>query len=222
MPAVLFGSIGTLADTSELQRESFNEAFRAHGLDWNWSRDEYRQLLEGSGGAKRIADYARERGQQVDAAAVHRTKSELFQKKVRQSHPAPRPGLTDTIDQARAHGYKLALVTTTSPDNVTALADALRPRVDIGSFDLVVDTTSVERAKPDPAAYRYALERLGEPAGEAVAIEDNVGGVQAAASAGVRCLAFPGENNAGHDFGAATDRIDELSFDQLRTHLPAA
>ena len=38
MSAILFGSISTLADTSELQRRAFNEAFEAHGLDWNWSR----------------------------------------------------------------------------------------------------------------------------------------------------------------------------------------
>jgi phosphoglycolate phosphatase-like HAD superfamily hydrolase len=58
MPAVLFGSIGALADTSELQREAFNDAFRAHGLDWTWSRDEYQQLLAESGGEQRIAAYA--------------------------------------------------------------------------------------------------------------------------------------------------------------------
>lgn len=107
---------------------------------------------------------------------MHRTKSELFQKKLRASHPQPRAGLADTIEQARSHGYKLALVTTTSADNVTALADALRPQVDIDTFDLIVDTSSVEQSKPDPAAYRYALERLGEDAREVVAIEDNVGG----------------------------------------------
>ena len=40
MSAILFGSISTLADTSEMQRAAFNEAFRAHGLDWSWSREE--------------------------------------------------------------------------------------------------------------------------------------------------------------------------------------
>ena len=62
MPAVLFGSIGALADTSELQREAFNEAFDAHGLDWNWSRDEYRALLAGQrrrGPDRRLRQLAR-------------------------------------------------------------------------------------------------------------------------------------------------------------------
>jgi hypothetical protein len=41
MSAILFGSIGPIADTSELQRQAFNQAFQAHGLDWCWHREEY-------------------------------------------------------------------------------------------------------------------------------------------------------------------------------------
>lgn len=157
MSAVLFGSIGALADTSEVQRKAFNEAFRAHQLDWNWSREEYRQLLQSSGGKDRIAAYAQSRGQDVDAAAVHQTKTEIFQKRLQEDGISPRPGVVQTISEARRDGAQVALVTTTSPDNVTALSEALRPQVDIGAFALVVDTTSVEHPKPAPDAYRYAL-----------------------------------------------------------------
>ena len=79
MPALLFGSISTVTDTSEIQRAAFNEAFRTHGLDWKWERDEYRDLLTSNGGVDRIAEYARQRNETVDAAAVHDTKSKLFQ-----------------------------------------------------------------------------------------------------------------------------------------------
>lgn len=41
LSALLFGSISTIADTSERQRHAFNEAFAEHGLDWQWDRDEY-------------------------------------------------------------------------------------------------------------------------------------------------------------------------------------
>lgn len=51
MTALLFGSIGTIADTSELQREAFNAAFLRHGLDWSWDRATYRALLTTAGGA---------------------------------------------------------------------------------------------------------------------------------------------------------------------------
>ena len=74
MTALLFGSISSVADSSELQREAFNEAFAEHGLDWNWDRDDYRSRLGKAGGEARVADEAKARGEDVDAAAVHATR----------------------------------------------------------------------------------------------------------------------------------------------------
>jgi hypothetical protein len=52
MSAILFGSISTLADTSELHRQTFDRAFKADGLDWYWHREEYLAMLENSGGQR--------------------------------------------------------------------------------------------------------------------------------------------------------------------------
>ena len=82
MPAMFFGSISTIADTSELQRQAFNDAFAEHGLDWHWDRDAYQALLQSSGGSDRVTEYARSKGDSIDAEAVHRTKSELFQQRL--------------------------------------------------------------------------------------------------------------------------------------------
>ncbi len=209
MSALLFGSISTIADTSELQRESFNEAFAAHDLDWRWEAEEYREMLRGNGGADRIAGYAARRGQDVDAAAVHATKSELFRQKLGRGGLTARPGVLESLRSARQAGGKVALVTTTSPENVVALVQGV-DQLQLSDFDLVVDDSVVQRSKPDPAAYAYALATLGEDAADAVAVEDNVGGVQSATAAGVTCLAFPNTNTAGHDFGSArvVDRLD--------------
>ena len=160
MPAVLFGSIGALADTSELQREAFNEAFRAHGLDWTWSQDEYRRLLAESGGEQRIAAYAEHTGDQVDAAAVHRTKSETFQQSLRTRPIEPRPGVVDTIEQADRNGVPVALVTTTSGDNVAALAQALRPQIDVDQ--LRAGRRFEQRRAPEAGPRRVPL-RAGKP-----------------------------------------------------------
>lgn len=222
MSAILFGSISTVADTSELQREAFNRAFDAHGLGWNWGRDEYLSMLEGSGGRKRIADYAAAAGQSVDAAGVHATKSRMFQESLATSGLAPRPGVVDIIHCAKDQGMKVALVTTTSPENVSALIDALAPAISPTDFDVIVDASSVERPKPDGAAYSFALESLGEQHGDCVAVEDNIDGVRAATAAGVTCVAFPNENTARHDFDAARARVERLDFDELRKLIPSA
>lgn len=219
MPAVLFGSISTLADTSELQREAFNEAFADQGLDWHWDRDRYRELLARNGGQGRIAEYADSVGQAVDAAAVHHAKSEIFQRMLASSELRPRPGVADTIRDAKARGLGVALVTTTSRANITALLDGLGAELPPGAFDVVIDATDVETPKPDPAAYLLAVARLGASASDCVAVEDNVGGAEAARSAGVTCLAFPNENTAGHDFGPTT-RVERVTVDHLEPAAP--
>ena len=214
MPALLFGSISTVADTSEIQRAAFNEAFRAHGLDWKWEREEYRDLLTSSGGADRIADYALQRNATVDAAAVHRTKSEVFQKLAANGPLAARPGVADTIHAARDSGWKVAWVTTTASANIDAVLGALAPDITPADFDMVIDAASAAHPKPDPAAYTLALRRLDEAATACVAVEDNIGGVEAAQRAGVTCAVFANQNTSGHDFGAAP-RVNRLAFGDL-------
>ena len=99
MPAILFGSIGTLAETSELQRQAFNLAFKAHGLDWEWQREPYRKLLVHSGGEQRIIAWTKEQNIKVtvDAHAVHASKSVIYQKLLSESGLQPRAGVLEVV-----------------------------------------------------------------------------------------------------------------------------
>ena len=216
MPALLLGSISTVADTSELQRQAFNQAFEAHGLNWRWDQHQYRAMLSSSGGQARIADYAQSLGQTVDAKAVHETKTRIFQEDLAERGLAPRAGVVDSIEGMRSAGWKVGLVTTTSPGNISALLGALSPYLAAGDFDVIVDASDVDQPKPDKAAYVFALERLGESPSGCIAVEDNLGGVQAAVAAGLPCVAFPNENTAGGDFIAARRRVDRLDAAELR------
>jgi HAD superfamily hydrolase (TIGR01509 family) len=213
---MLFGSISTIVDTSELQRQAFNDAFAQHGLDWRWDTDEYRTLLQSNGGSDRIAEYARNRGDDVDADAVHKSKSDLFQQRLGEGPLALRPGVAETLQQAKENGFQIAFVTTTARENISALLDGV-DGLDADDFDLITDRTDVEQPKPSGAVYEFALTTLGTTADESVAIEDNVGGIEAAKAAGVRAIAFPNENTAEHDFGAADERVDRLEFDAVRS-----
>jgi HAD superfamily hydrolase (TIGR01509 family) len=219
MSAILFGSISTIADTSELQRQAFNQAFKAHGLDWDWSREEYLAMLEKSGGQNRIVEYAHSMGQTVDAEAIHRSKSEFFQNSLTKSQVKPRFGVVETIQGAKSRGLKVAFVTTTSQENISMLMTALQPSIQVTDFDLILNDSSVDRPKLDKAAYTFALERLGEKSDDCIAIEDNLAGVESAMSAGLDCIAFPNENTAHHDFTRANHLVDRLDFDELQKFL---
>ena len=65
--ALLFGSIGSIVETSEIQRKSFNKAFKKYGLDWNWTKREYLSLLNKSGGKDRISRYAKKNKEIVNS-----------------------------------------------------------------------------------------------------------------------------------------------------------
>lgn len=216
MTALLLGSISTLADTSERQRSAFNAAFAAHGLDWHWDRDPYRQMLATAGGRDRIAAHAAAVGADVDADAVHATKSRLFQEGLADGGVRPRPGVVDAVRAARTAGDPVALVTSTSRANVDALLTGLAPHLSSDDFDVVVTADDVSDPKPHPAAYERALALLGVSADDAVAVEDNVDGLAAATAAGVRCVALPNENTVDHDFSAAITVADELDPAVLR------
>jgi HAD superfamily hydrolase (TIGR01509 family) len=216
MPAILFGSISTIADTSELQRQAFNQAFKAHGLDWDWHRADYLTMLEKSGGQQRITDYANSIGQTVDAEAIHRSKSEFFQDSLIESQVRPRFGVVETIQGAKSKGLKIAFVTTTTQENISLLMKALYPIIQATDFDLILNADLVDRPKPDKAAYTFALEKLGERSGDCIAIEDNLAGVESAIAAGLDCIAFPNENTAHHDFKRAGRLVDRLDFDELQ------
>jgi len=219
MKALLLGSIGTLADTSEIQREAFNAAFRKHGLDWHWPRDEYRARLHKAGGKARIAAEAEARGQSVDVAGLHATKSELFQHALASDGAQARPGLRETITLARARGVAVGLVTTTSRANVDAILSALS--MDRSVFDVIVTEEEVASVKPAPDAYHHAAATLAVPPEECVVVEDNPDGVRAAISAGMTCIAWPGENNVGQDFGGADLAGEDISASVVADRIAA-
>ena len=57
--ALLFDVDGTLAETEELHRRAFNEAFAYFGLPWNWDTALYGRLLRVAGGKERIRHFLR-------------------------------------------------------------------------------------------------------------------------------------------------------------------
>lgn len=215
MSALFFGSISTVSDTSELQRRSFNEAFALHGLDWNWDQVTYRSMLAEAGGEKRIARFAESRGETVDAAAVHGTKSEVFQNYLAEGVAEPRPGVVEALGAARNAGRKVGFVTSTSSANVDALLSSLSPDLSVRDFDVIVTGDDTVERKPAPEPYLVALRTLGIEAGSAIAIEDNVDGVTSVKAAGIRCVALPNANTLDDDFSAADQVVGTLEAADL-------
>ena len=114
LKAIMFGSIGTIVETSELQRKSFNQAFSEAGLDWIWTPDEYKLMLKKSGGRNRINDFANQVGIEVNADELHLRKTEIFDSMMSDEKISLRPGVANLINYAHENSIHLAFVTSTS------------------------------------------------------------------------------------------------------------
>ncbi len=209
--AIIFGGIGTLVETSELQRSAFNDAFAEFGVPWHWDRETYRYLLSVSGGRNRIRHY--HSTQVADTIfpenlvrSIHERKTALFQRALASNRLESRPGVRNLINKAKNSDVRIAIASTTLRSNVFTLVDT--SDLDTESFDVILDKESVDCAKPHPEVYFRCLDALGVPRVNAVAIEDSDSGVQAALAAGLTCIAVPGENTTQQDFSRAALIVD--------------
>jgi beta-phosphoglucomutase-like phosphatase (HAD superfamily) len=76
----------------------------------------------------------------------------------------------------------------------------------------------IEVAKPSPALYLTALDRLGLSANEAIAIEDSPNGIRAAKAASLFCLAYANAVTRRldlHEADVVVESLDDLPFDDL-------
>jgi len=215
--AIIFGAIGTLVETSKMQLDAFNQAFKEADLEWHWAEAEYIQLLKKSGGRDRISDYAKAQGVTVDAEEIHRRKTQIFNDMMVSDGLTPRPGVMETIAHAKDAGIKLGFATTTSQNNIQAIFVALHGALQRSMFDFVGSSETVTASKPDPEIYMRAMDDLGVTASECIAIEDTAVSMKSAIAAGIDCVAFPGAFTEASDFDDDVRIVEKLDPDTLLT-----
>jgi len=216
--ALIFDVDGTLADTEEAHRQAFNRAFAEHGLDWHWSATRYRELLDVAGGRERLLHYvdalelpSAEAGRlRARLPQIHASKTRHYCELVATGAVPLRPGIAALLLAAQRAGLQLAIATTTTPANVTALLEAAYGPEPAPPFSVIVAGDMVPHMKPAPDVYLEALRRLGLGAAECLAVEDSWNGLAAATAAGLRCLITPNPWTAHQDFRGAWRCLDAL------------
>ena len=188
LEALIFDVDGTLAETEEWHRRAFNEAFAEAGLDWHWDEALYGKLLEVTGGKERMRHYAATHRRTIDDAAIarlHAAKTARYVASVEAGAIPLRPGVARLLHEAHAARLRLAIATTTSLENVTALLRTTLGPDAAGLFECIGAGDMVAAKKPAPDIYRLVLDRMQLPPGRCVAFEDTPNGLRAAAGAGI-------------------------------------
>ena len=225
LKSLIFDVDGTLAETErDGHRIAFNEAFRAAGLDWTWDPQLYGELLAVTGGKERIHHFcARFRPDflnlpDCDARVrkLHEDKTARYVELVRHGGVPLRPGIARLLADARTAGIRLAIATTTSPDNVTALLRAsVAPDADTW-FEVIGAGDIVPEKKPAPDIYLWVLERLSLAAAECLAMEDSVNGLRSSLAAGIPTLITEAQYTRGSDFTGALAVLPDIGNTTLQ------
>lgn len=219
LQAILFDVDGTLADTErDGHRVAFNAAFRAAGLDWDWDVALYGELLAVTGGKERMKHYAqryrpqalKEPGFDALVAKLHADKTERYTALLEQGGIPLRPGVERLLKEARDAGVRLAIATTTTPVNVTALLRSTLGEDGESWFELIAAGDIVPKKKPAADIYVYSLERMGLKPDACIAIEDSANGVRSATDAGLATLVTVNAYTEDDDVSDAALVIDQL------------
>jgi len=217
LKALLFDVDGTLADTErDGHRVAFNRAFAEIGLDWEWSEELYHKLLAVTGGKERIRYYldnfntAFKRPEQEAEfiAGLHQAKTRHYVQMLAEGMIPLRPGVKRLITEAREAGMRLAVATTTTPENVSALLENAMAPDAMSWFEVIAAGDIVPAKKPAPDIYLYAMEQMGLSPAECIAFEDSHNGILSSLGADLKTIIAVNGYTRDEDFTGAAIVLD--------------
>lgn len=181
--AVLFDVDGTLVDSNDAHAHAWQQALRAHGIDV--ALHEVRPLI-GMGGDKvmpRLTGQAEDSNIGTQIAERRRqifTEDHLPQLK-------PFPDAAALVASLRARGYRTVAASSAKGEELERLLDVAGATT---HFDATTSSDDADASKPDPDIIVAALARAEVAPEAAIMIGDTPYDIEAAARAGVRCIAF--------------------------------
>lgn len=204
MKAIVFDFDGLILDTESHEFRSFQEMYRAYGVELPTER--WQEVI---GSADSTFDpYAHLEelvGTKLDIPTLMEERRRDHLEGI--AREQVRPGVVSVLDQARRLGWGIGLATSSTREWVTGHLTNLGL---LDRFHVICTRDDVERSKPDPALYRLAVEKLNVEPTAAVALEDSPNGALAAKRAGLACIVVPNEVTAGMTFGEVDDRLHSL------------
>jgi len=180
LKGIIFDLDGVIVDSHAAHRQAWRQVLASLGHEVSEAELEF--VVEGHKRDEILQHFLGD----LDAEEVQRlgkVKDEFYR---RAAHEVKLiPGVAEFISAAQAAGLGLAVATSAGRKRAE---ETLRDFGLIGNLGAVITGDEVQAGKPDPAVFERAAEGLGLAAEYLLVCEDAVAGVQAAKSAGMRCL----------------------------------
>ena len=208
MQAIFFGSIGTLVETSEIQRKAFNAAFKEFGLNWYWNIGNYINMIQKPGGILRIKEYSKLKLKDNEVKKIYDLKIKYF-KEYSANAVKPREGVLDVINYANINNIKLGFITTTTKETIDIIKDSLSRYINFNNFDLITYEKDCSKKKPNPDIYNFAINNLNVAKNNSITIEDTPVSYTSSKKANIKTILFPGEYSVNKNNISSSYKIFE-------------
>ncbi len=208
--AVIWDMDGIIVDTAQYHRKGWQIVFQKRGA--NYTEEDYRRNT-GKRNDGIIRNVLGEKIAQNEIMTITREKDETFRQLIGQNI-RPLPGVLKLITSLKEHGFKIAIASSASIENIRLITQSLKIH---NYFDAIVSGWEVTKGKPNPQVFLLAVKKLGVEAEDCIVIEDAIVGVTASKRAGIRCIAVT-NTNPKEDLQEADlviDTLEEITVDDL-------
>lgn len=219
LKALIFDVDGTLADTErDGHRVAFNAAFDEYGIDWNWDVDLYGKLLAVTGGKERMrycvsdllgSDNLPDNFDDM-VPELHAAKTRHYTELLSTGAIPLRTGVERLINEAREKDYRLAIATTTTPENVTTLLSHTLGEDSLNWFEVIAAGDIVPAKKPAGDIYDFALKAMDLKPVQCLAFEDSRNGILSTQDADLTTIITINGYTQDDDFSGAALVLDNM------------
>jgi beta-phosphoglucomutase len=209
--AVIWDMDGTIVDTASKHFDAWKTVFSSRGIAF--SHSDFKKTF-----GLRNDDIIREilgSGVNTDEInSISREKTELFREAVHREGVKPMPGAVALISGLHSLNVRMAVASSAPTRNIETFIKmlGLEPY-----FDAIVSGEEVTNGKPAPDIFLLAAKKLDVKPVCCLVIEDAVGGIAAAATAGMRSVGVsanhPKKNLERADI--VVDSLSELSANEV-------
>ena len=209
--AVIFDMDGVLTDSEPLINRAAITMFAEKGL--KVLPEDFSPFI-GTGEDRYIGGVAEKYKFPLNIAAAKKRTYEIYLELVPE-HLKGFSGARELVTACRQTG--LLTTVASSADRIKVSANLQKIGLPLDSWDAFVTGEDIVQKKPAPDIFLKAAEKLGQPAAACVVVEDAINGIQAAKSAGMRCVAvaqtFPARLLSAADI--VRERIADVSVEDL-------
>lgn len=209
LKAIIFDVDGTIANT-ELRGHlpACNEAFATLGYPIQWTWEQFKGMQSMAGNALRMRKSLHEWKPELSEGELDTAVSQLvtLKKKFYIEKYLPdlplREGVVTIMEEALAHGIRLAVVSMSYEAQVNALLSTHLPHI-YPQLKPILGKESGPKTAPDSPLYRRCLAELGTSLAETLVIEDSEEGFEAAKRIGIPTAVIYNEYTFGKNFAGA-------------------